>query len=251
MRPEAFNARVNELLDRRERPEDDEQLRAFAAESSLYRDALAAQQRLFEGIEADEIPELPADFAQRVVAQAMQSEAALNESQLAEIVASRVARRSWIFELAAVAALALVAIAGWSALDQPAGTSVSIVSKPNQTDTSPDSHVVAERETAPVNAAEESPTAPQIAVTQESNNARYDELYRAILNRLPDRTAQDELLARRPEWVDEVATGLRPVATSLGGAINTLRSTLPPSSKSDREDKPQAGVEHSPAGHLV
>jgi hypothetical protein len=51
------------------------------------------------------------------------------------------------------------------------------------------------------------------------------------------------LLALRPEWVDEVALGLRPVATSIGGAINTLRSTLPPSSKSDdRSEKPQAGA---------
>jgi hypothetical protein len=251
MRPEAFNARINELLDRRARPEDDEQLRAFAAESSLYRDALAAQQRLFEGIEADEIPELPADFAQRVVAQAMQGESAPGESQVAEVAAPRAARRSWMFELAAVAALALVTIAGWSALDQSTGGGVSTAAKPNQPAISPDVPVVAEHETAPVNLNDESLSAPQIAVTPLPSGARYDELYRAILNRLPDRTAQDELLARRPEWVDEVAIGLRPVATSLGGAINTLRSTLPPSSKSDREEKPQAGVESSPAGHLV
>ena len=248
MRHEAFNARLNELLDKREWLEDDDTLRNLAASSSACRDVLAAQQLMFEGLEADEIPELPADFAQHVVAQAMLSESTLNESPLAQAAAPRAVRRSWIFELAAVAALALVVIAGWSSFDKPAGLAVSTVTKPQPTAGVP---VTRENETVPANVEEPSPTTPQVAVSSELNNARYDELYRAFLNRLPDRTAQDELLARRPEWVDEVATGLRPVATSLGGAINTLRSTLPASSKSDREDKPQASLESSPVSDIA
>jgi hypothetical protein len=73
-------------------------------------------------------------------------------------------------------------------------------------------------------------------------NKRYDELYKAFLQRFPNAGSQEEILALRPEWVDEVALGFRPVATSLEGAINTLRSTLPPSNKSAREGKPQAGA---------
>lgn len=232
MRPAKFDTLMHEVLDRRVRPEESAELRALAEDSPACRELLAAQQRLFEGLEADEIPELSAGFAERVVAQVVAAQ------PVAERVVAKKWRSAWVLELAAVAAVALVVIAGSSYFSPAANDSPIVAELPQESIEQPRPDVPAPQPDAVVYDDIAPPTPNAEA------NQRYDEIYHAILERLPNRSEQDELLARRPQWVDEVALGLRPVAASFGGAINTLRSTLPASGKSEQPEKPQAGLFH-------
>lgn len=240
MRHEAFNERMHELLDRRQRPEADDELRALAEISPEFHAAFVAQQRMLEGLEADDLPELPPHFAEQVVARVLTSPASPQ-------VSVRRWRKSWIFELGAVAALVLVALVAGSRFAPAAREDAPHVARSLPQPTSPATDVGASVP-SPTPSSPSGVDAAAPAATAAANRRRYDEIYQAIL----DRSQPEELLAHRPQWVDEVALGLRPVATSLGGAINTLRSTLPPSSKSDRPEKPQALLlENSSTSALV
>jgi hypothetical protein len=251
MRHESFEAQMHDLLDRRERPEECNELRELAELSPACRDMLAAQQRLFEGLEADEIPELPASFAQRVVTAHL-----VTARETAPIVRAK-QHSTWIWELCVVAALALVAVGGVSQFAPSTEPSPEVAVPPSEP-ASVAPVAVAQQEpedlvTAPEDGSDN--LAPTLAEAPANNNEavaaaqprdaanqRYDEIYQALLKQLPRGEGDEDLLALRPQWVDEMALGFRPVATSFGGAINTLRSTLPPSSKTDRSEKPQAGL---------
>jgi hypothetical protein len=164
-------------------------------------------------------------------------------------------RKSWLYELAAVAAAAALVIAGWASFERsnhtaanskpvsssaPEGVAV-VPQSPTNRDDEPDDIEVSPGDIDSALVVDETPHEdPPHSPADELGEPRspgsgYDEFYRELLERVSDSTKA------RPQWVDEVALGLRPVATSLGGALNTLRSTLPPSTKADA-DEPQAGV---------
>lgn len=250
MQRELFEQRLNELLDLRASPEDDAQLGDDTLLDDEQREVMRAQRLMVDGLVAGEIPSLSDDFAERVVAQ-VRSERAVETKRSAGSL-----RISLVVLTAACAALLLVAaIPLWSWLSSP--SDVIDVAGPNPPTASPDVNVpsdAAQRPdsniadnsndnvTPPDN--EDSPilVVPYRPATDEQIARRYREMYRIIseLSGQPEGAAEPDLLAMRPQWVDEMASGLKPVATSVGGAINVLRRNLPPSEKSDPAEKPQA-----------
>jgi hypothetical protein len=63
-----FEERLNDLLDERERPADDRQLAAHAAQCGPCRQALAGHDALLSGLARAATPPLGRDFARRVIA---------------------------------------------------------------------------------------------------------------------------------------------------------------------------------------
>ena len=68
--------------------------------------------------------------------------------------------------------------------------------------------------------------------------------------RIPPTDGEENLLALRPQWVDDMATGLRPVADSVGVALNALRRNIPPAPKAEGGEKPQAWLNHSDSSRV-
>ncbi len=250
MQRELFEQRLNELLDLRESPEDDGQLGDEALLNEEQHEVLRGQRLMLDGLAACEIPSLSDDFAERVVAQ-VRSERAVETKRSAG------SPRILPFVLTAACAVLLLvaAIPLWSWLNSPNDTIDVAGSNPptaapevnglGDAPQPPDS-VVADNKNDNVTPAdnEDAPilVAPRKPTSDEQIARRYSEMYRIIseLSGQPEGAAEPDLLAMRPQWVDEMALGLKPVAASVGGAINVLRRNLPPSEKSDPAEKPQA-----------
>lgn len=286
MSQKPFEDRMHQLLDRRLAPEDDEALRAQAAADDQARQVLLAQQALFEGLRASETPEPSDDFAEQVVARVSAPDLSARNprSPLAATQSRKRSRgRFWLTIVCAASLLAL-AIPFWSNWRPQAERNVTN----NPSHSQPDADVADFKE-APAVAAKtdvqasvddddaspqedlpqelprqpsppESPSLVDVEVDGDQREAKnamsgdYEEfegMYQAFLERLPTTGGEDDLLALRPQWVDEVAVGLKPVATSLGGAINALRRNLPPANKAEPRAKPQAGASNSASRHSV
>ena len=65
---EKFELRMQMLLDARRRPEFDDELKSHTLQCAECRRDLAAQEKLFAGLELFDPPALSPDFAQRVIA---------------------------------------------------------------------------------------------------------------------------------------------------------------------------------------
>jgi hypothetical protein len=232
---EAFEQRMHDLLDRRMRPEEDDELRAQAEASDQCRELLIGQQRLFEGLAVADVPELPANFAQRSVAVAWDSHPGRAPRQGVAAQGRRFA--GWIAAACAVA-LIVAAYPVWSWLNQPQGGVVNApVGQNRQTPHDENSPPARGLEVANHLSPQSNPSPTNNAADNSSD--RYQDIYQALM----ELRQQEGLLTTRPQWVDEVALGFKPVATSMGEALNMLRRNLPPSgenSKPETPEKPQA-----------
>jgi hypothetical protein len=224
-----FEARLNELLDDRRRPECDDELLAHAETCDSCREDLALSEQLFAGLEMSHPPLVRKNFARDVVAEVMG--ALPVEVPLAEMVEPR--RRGnrallWRIAGTVVAAsllLALVPLANRLGREpnQPAPL---VVDDANPADPPPP--------TALVNAqpATHAPVTP--AATSDAIPASV--YVNALYENLPD-VPVEKSVNRFP--------GLRPVATSVGLTIGVVRRTIPGQSTQSR---PPAGDENkSPA----
>ena len=250
-----FERRLHDLLDDRQRPEDDAWLQSRAALSEEHRDLLKGQQVMLDGVELLDTPDLPADFAERCVALAMRDE---GQPTLPHEVRTRDGRWSvisWISVCAAALAL-LAAVPLWNLMQ---GEGEITVAEPNPSEVGPSDESPEEQPPSndiPDRAIADVPT-EQLPSDLETNlpgdqdepdaiaQRHYDDLIRQAFEDWRER--DEELFPPRPQWVDDVALGFRPVADSVGGAINVLRRNLPPSPRVEGEEKPQAGLQPADA----
>jgi hypothetical protein len=277
---EKFDTRLHEVLDQRERPELDARLRDHALACDDCADKLAAQVSLFDGLRADPAPVPGRDFTDRVLASVRSGHK--NEAW-GRIIRSLVA-------LAAVLLVAVVPVwwligraqRGGSGGVSPGSEGMSVAEKEPASAREPrpapapattvesDSHDASnplDQQPLPdtPNDGGPSPDSPsESAVAIDASDPPEDESDEGLFG---DGIVPWELAANFPGvdeqraqmiqsvWTERVATPLKPVTSSVTGAVNVLRRTLAvgPSLRSETDDqKPQAGVTHdSPAKDLV
>jgi hypothetical protein len=182
-----FEMRLNRLLDDRASPDSDLELVEHARECPDCAELLTRNELLLSAIESCDGPSAGPDLAVRVVAEL---ESGGRQSR----------RRSWTWTVPAVAAGFLLAFGVWQSLKDPSGTGQL-----------PKDHSLVKDLTGGVTP----------GVTPATNNRYY--------RRIVDSTIElrERLGGQRPEWVDQMADGLKPVADSMSAAFHALRRTFP------------------------
>jgi hypothetical protein len=265
---DAFEQQMHDLLDDRRVPEDHDGLRSQATLSTEHQQLLSGQQLMLEGLELAELPELPDDFAERCVAAAV-AEGAVADSPVGRAtVPSNSRRANWrfvVFTAVCAAAVLIAAVPFWNWLSptpgQPSiaegpaevlppveelvdadGNSVpgTPIEDELQDSATPDPQSPTSPEEPELYANDSLPDGPRPPEDTEKPYQDLVEVFRDLRQRLPASNGEENLLALRPQWVDDMAGGFRPVADSVGGAFNALRRNIPPSTKGEPSDKPQA-----------
>ena len=185
-----FEARVNQLLDRRALLEADSAIMAHSFVCSRCSEVLSGYQTLLHGLASLSVEDTSCRLA---------------DNMLAEVMPARrdSGARVWYFCLA-TAALILLSVLPWLS----GTTEVALPpAKPS------------EFEVVDAGAPQHAPAAPQedLALWPAEKNDRYIAM-------------AEEIAVRNLTWVEPVAHGLRPVKTSMAAAFNALRRTLPGSS---------------------
>ena len=263
-----FETRLHELLDNRQSPEDDAWVNAQTDLSQEQREFLAGQQLMLDGLEMCDVPALPDDFAEQCVAVAMADKDA-RPSVKAPESSPRLITSTWQFSvaLACVALVIVAAVPLWSWLTEDTQPAPIATNPPTENEPvvevtpMPEAPVVAVDEIDRPEVEDESDDTPPVEnvaqgedpIDDPLSDPQYEDLYemfRELRNRIPPAEGEENLLALRPQWVDDMATGLRPVADSVGGALNAIRRNIPPTPKVDGDEKPQAWVNPSRASEL-
>lgn len=221
MKRDAFFERLNDTLDRREKPEQDHALQAAAAENAEYEQLLASQQRLFRGLKTLK-PKTP-DLSDRILAQ-METPAEVAPQ-------TSVPRSAWLSVLA-VAAVALLAVGlMWSN-----GTGPDVVVKqpmeaetPDETPEQPTEGKLVQQDQPDVPANPAEKPLPELmqemrkryyALAEETTNS-FSEV--ALL--LP--SPQPEPMNDSEEWIPNVGRQIGPLTSPVGNAFDYLLNALP------------------------
>jgi hypothetical protein len=268
---EKFESCLHEVLDQRERPELDPRLREHALTCDDCAEKLAAQARLFDGLRTAPAPAPSRNFTDRVLAAAKSRRKA---TAWGKIVGS----------LVAIAAVVLVAVVPvWWLLnarlgggsggirpgDRPSVAQDRLAAAP-ETREAPDPAIAVGSDIAEVPSARDRqprvdtprdvdpmPDAPdESAVVVDSTPSTEDESRDGLFG---ESIMSWEIAANIPGvdkqraemlqsvWTERVATPLKPVTSSVTGAVNVLRRTLAvePALQRDTDDpKPQAGIKN-------
>ena len=226
---EKFERRMQMLLDARQRPEFDDELQSHAWRCEACRRNLAAQEKLFEGLDLFDPPDAPPDFALNVVAQLTVSRPstwrrvvrfgaiAVAASLLLVFVPTF---REWLSSRAEPEPSAPIARSRHAApttiamAHQPPSRRVA----PAVQDGSPAPATIAQA-APPESANAEQDTTPALQVA----DARREPL--SILDEL--RESLSSVSAEPLESVDQITESFRPLASSLQAAINVLWRSLP------------------------
>jgi hypothetical protein len=212
MQCEVFESRLNQILDRRARPESDPRLLAHAQACESCRELLAAQELLLDGLDQLESPDVSPGFAQRVVAGLAPSQGYSSSRSPAR----------WLVFLAGLAATLVIGLAAgqWlsSSHSQVGGSGNE--ARPGGT---PRALAVTTPAPSPSGAAPKAVKSPTSAGGDRAlaSNEDYRGLLENLAQHLPD-VPRDQL-----ETVEQIPGGLRPIATSFNVAIGLLRRTLP------------------------
>lgn len=213
MQCEAFEYRLQSLLDRRQRPEVDDQLRAHALGCDACRQTLDAQESLFAGLAAFEFATAEPPAAQAIAAHAL---AEMNPPAGDRKTASRWTSLRWAAPLiAAAAVVALLLAPFWfgSSDAQP---------KADQVAENPISTPETDETNTPV-----APQLPQVDLTQFT-----------FASSLPDQLPTVDTLARLDAPV--LSKGLRPLTSSFNSALTVIRRTIPGGRSDAASESPQA-----------
>ncbi len=205
-----FEARLNDVLDARQSPEQDLELQRHAHQCTACQAQLHALTCLLDGLELSEDPPLPDDFAWRIVEQACQN---------------RRPFRPRAVQLAALAIAATLLLAtlpfGWVVF----GPSPQITGSARQIDAPPSDAVASAK---PPETSIEDPDDSQSGWLVPSSSIL--ELYPA------------EARQRHREQVTQLADDLRPIATPFNAAMAAIRRTIPQRSSSSK-GQPRASLQ--------
>ena len=190
-----FEMRLNRLLDDRASPDSDLELVEHARECPDCAELLTGNELLLSAIETSDGPTAAPDLAVRVAAE---FENGWRQSR----------RRSWSWTIPAVAAGLLLAFGVWHLLKDPSGSSRS-GNNPSGSGNLPKVPLA------------NIPSAVTPDAAHETSSPYYLTLV-AGTKELSERFG-----SQRPEWVDQMADGLKPVADSMSAALHALRRTFP------------------------
>ena len=249
---ESFEQRIHALLDDRRAPEGDAWVQSQSELSQENRQLLVGQQLMLDGLELSEVPELPDDFAERCVAIATDS-VATGSAKLQPPSGEANQHRFSTWRVTAYAATICLVFALIAA--EPLWTWIQ--GKPLANAPAFQDDVAAQPDISQIVDGRDADLLPETLVLDEgpaleSGPTPEDlyEMFRDLRERIPSTDGEENLLALRPQWVDDMATGLRPVADSVGGALNALRRNLPPTPKADGNEKPQAWLQQAEAARV-
>ena len=205
MRCDQFENRLQRVLDQRRAPETDSQLRAHAQLCPACRDILRLQAQLFDALDLTEVPDLPPDFSEQVVARVQ---------PLATIPAAPVGSRVMPVLLAVAASLVLGLFSAgviWLSADR--------------------GRLAQDKPPAvPYHAGP-----PSVAGAADGDNW-WDFSPSSLATLYPSDVRQ-----RHREQVETIADELKPIATPFTTAASALRRTIPVG-KHRAKDSPQAAV---------
>ena len=206
-----FARRLNLVLDERQRPDDDDMLQAHASDCSDCQQLLLGQSRLMELL-GREVASLPSDFSRRTVAAAS--------------VPSRVSARTTRILAAVLATAATLLIVASPVARRLSRGPISLEQRPSvPTIRTKGDH--SRRRAIPTIAAlqpelrkidRKVPAAPAVV---RSEPEEFRRLIRDFWRNLPE--VPDSQL----EPIDRLAGGFRPLASTLGAALDALRRSLP------------------------
>ena len=222
MRCERFERRLQQLLDRRLRPEDDEDLLLHAAVCTTCHLWLAAQKRLYESLRWSRPPEPGRTFAQRVLARSSR-------------VRTAARWRAVVGAAVAIAASLLI-------VTMPVGRNPNDGRRAQPTSSAKPApmqgSVVHDVKMRSLQVPHERASKVEIPVDHLAMDA---ELIRDVWNRWVRSLSEPPLDGL--ESVDQITHGFRPLASTLNVAIDALRSTVPVG-KGTGPAEPQARVPH-------
>lgn len=210
MQCDEFDARLDNLLDRRSLPADDLRLQRHARVCPRCRDQLTTTVRLLSGLDLLEVPPLRSDFAQRVVQ---------------EVVPASQTRRVWWSPsaIAVAATLLLALLPGLGYLLGSSGLWAPIAPT---------------RSGEPGAVAYVTPSTPahDTPAVEDSPWMRYGN---SILELYPE-----EARARHRQQVSALARDLRPIATPFNAAVTAIRRTIPVSRSTDKGHPSASAAPH-------
>lgn len=270
---EKFDARLHEVLDQRERPELDARLRDHALTCGDCAEKLAAQTMLFDCLRISPVPAPRSDFSDRVLAtvktrrrNAAWGKIVLSLVAIAAVLLVAVVPVWWLFHTGQNGNSGGIRSAhdGPSlAQDRPASdpeprpaphpaTVVDSrgIEAPQSSDGQPGVRKSPDADPAPT-ALDESAVAVDSTPSSEEDSPeglfRENILSWEIAANIPgvDRQRAESL---QSVWNERVATPLKPVTSSVTGAVNVLRRTLavePALRRDNGDQKPQAGINDS------
>jgi hypothetical protein len=227
MRCERFERRLQQLLDRRLRPEEDEDLLLHAAVCTTCQLWLAAQKSLYESLRWSRPPQLGRTFAQRVLAR---SSRARTVTRWRAVVGSAV--------VIAASLLIVTMPVGWNPNGGRRAQPMSSVKR------APSQGAVVHHIELPSGVRKTHEPAPMVEIPVD-HLAMDAEAIRDVWNKWVRSLSESPLDGLEP--VDQITRGFRPLASTLNVAIDALRSTVPVG-KDTGPAEPQA---HAPHGQRV
>lgn len=257
MHCEKFEARLQDLLDRRECPQLDAQLVEHADACEPCRETLLVQEQLFAGLDLWEAPPAPEGFATRVVAQHLRQHAIATAAPAA-------ANGGLAIKLlaGALAASLLLTVIGFAvrqnrgapdAVPAPEVVQQDAVEPPTNAPITVESPT----ETKVVQSPQLPGPEPEIAVDQQLLNQHPAMQFVSSAPELLDGHATGrmirEVTTSLPEVkvVEETIPGLRPITSSFGMTIGMVRRTLPGGSDSSPREAPKQQPPVKPQAEVV
>ncbi len=206
-----FNSRMHRLLDERTSPELDSALLRHSHGCASCQAQLVTLSRLLDTLEFVEVPDLPTNFAQRVVA-------SLDEPRPATIPTGLTS--TWVRVAAAIAATLLLAAfpATWYLMSHSRA-----VAQPKPVGGSFD-------QSPPPASSEHAPTSPDIVGESWMVSGA------SILELYPEETRR-----RHRQQVTQIADDLLPIATPFNATMTAIRRSIPVG-KSGARGEPRASV---------
>lgn len=211
MQCDEFDARLDNLLDRRRLPADDPRLQRHAQVCPRCREQLTATVRLLSGLDLLEVPPLRDDFAQRVVQEV--------------VPASQTRHTRWSPSAIAIAATLLLALLP--------GLGYLLGSRGSWAPNAPT------RSGGPGEVAYVTPSTPanDTPAVDDSPWMRYGN---SILELYPE-----EARARHRQQVSALARDLRPIAAPFNAAVTAIRRTIPVSRSTDKGQPSASAAPHA------
>lgn len=245
---ESFEQRIHALLDERRAPEGDAWVQSQSELSQENQQLLLGQQLMLDGLEMSEIPELPHNFAQRCVA------TAFDEADPRPLAGQTISAKSSTWRFTAYAATICVLLAFiaaepfWTWLRGSPLSGPMVENPPSEREpdvASPSAPEVPELAVEDIPKPDvDSPLGDEpeeLGENPSSEMIALEDLFRDLRERIPPNDGEEKLYA----LLDDVRTGFRPVTDSVGGALNALRRSLPPTPKAESSDKPQAWLDRA------
>lgn len=245
MQCEKFEARLQDLLDQRARPELDAQLLEHADNCDECRDTLALQERLFTGLEIWEAPRLPDSFAADVVARHM---ASVTPTQVVDR-AGAPGKIAWQVLAGVVAASLLVAvitIAARRGNEEVIAPPTVVLKTPVSVNPTPETIHTAAPVPQAINPSEEIGLPDHLAMHFVSTAPEFldghttGRMIREVTNSFPEVAI-----------VEENIPGIRPITSSFTLTIGMVRRTLPGGQESSAREAPKSPVPVKPRAEAV